>query len=138
MKQTLKFKRTLVLLFIGVLSLTTSCSSDSKDELPKSSTIVGKWWNYKRVDNGVTDVSKSCGDNFSCLTYEFQTNACIINENGYIDNYSYKIDGDFIKFYDPKTEVLEETNKFSLTKDELILYRIDNNNSSDELHFKRK
>lgn len=138
MKQTVKFKRTLILLFIGALSLTTSCSTDSKDETTKSSHIVGKWWNYKRVDNGVTEVSKSCGDEFSCLTYEFQTNACIINEEGYIDNYSYKIDGDFIKFYDPKTEVLEETNKFTLTKDELILFRIDNTKPTYDRHFKRK
>jgi hypothetical protein len=138
MIQTVKFKRTLVLLFIGALSVTTSCSSDSKDEASESSLIVGKWWNYKRVYNGVTEVSKSCGEDFSCLTYEFQTNACIINEEGYIDNYSYKIDGDFIKFYDPKTEVLDETNKFSLTKDELILYRIDNTTSTYERHFKRK
>ena len=138
MIQTVKFKRTLVLLFIGALSVTTSCSSDSKDEASESSLIVGKWWNYKRVYNGVTEVSKSCGEDFSCLTYEFQTNACIINEEGYIDNYSYKIDGDFIKFYDPKTEVLDETNKFILTKDELILYRIDNTTSTYERHFKRK
>lgn len=138
MKQTVKLKKTLVILFIGALSITTSCSSDSKDEATKSSLIVGKWWNYMRVYNGVTEISKSCGEDFSCLTYEFQTNACIINEEGYIDNYSYKIDGDFIKFYDPKTEVLEETNKFSLTKDELILYRIDNTTSTYERHFKRK
>ena len=58
MKQTVKLKKTLVLLFIGVLSLTTSCSSDSKDESSKSSLIVGKWWNYKRVDNGVTEVRR--------------------------------------------------------------------------------
>ena len=138
MKKTVKFKKTLVLLFIAALSLTTSCSSDSEDESSTSSLIVGKWWNYKRVDNGIAEVSKSCGEGFSCLNYEFQTNACIVNEEGYIDNYSYKIDGDFIKFYDPKTEVLEETNKFSLTKDELILYRIDNIKSTYELHFKRK
>ena len=138
MKQTVKLKKTLVLLFIGALSVTTSCSSDSKDEPTKSSLIVGKWWNYKVVDNGVTEVSKSCDEDSFCLTYEFQTNACITAEGGYIDNYSYKIDGDFIKFYDPTTEVLKKTNKFSLTKDELILYRIDNTNSTDELHFKRK
>jgi hypothetical protein len=138
MKQTVKFKRTLALLFIGALSLTTSCSTDSKDESSKSSLIVGKWWNYKLVDEGVTEISKPCGEDPFCLTYEFQTNACIAAEGGYIDNYSYKIDGDFIKFYDPATEVLKKTNKFSLTKDELILYRMDNINSTDELHFKRK
>lgn len=136
MKQTIKLKKTFVILLIGVFSINTSCSSDSSDN-SESSIIVGKWWNYKRVDNGETEVSKSCGENFSCLTYEFQTNACIINEEGFIDNYIYKIDGDFIKFYDPKTEDLKETNKFILTKDELILYRIGNSTSTDELYFKK-
>ena len=55
MKQTVKFKKTLVLLFIGALSLTTSCSSDSQDDSKQTPTIIGKWHNYKRVDNNITN-----------------------------------------------------------------------------------
>ena len=130
MKLTITFKKTSALLLLCVFTLITSCSSDSKDD-PKSTTVVGKWTNYKRVVQGVTYNSDYN------LIYEFETNAALISENGYITNYSYKIDGDFIKFYDPKTEALKKTDKFSLSKDDLIIYRTGNNNSVDELHFKK-
>ena len=100
MKQTVKFKKTLVLLFIGALSLTTSCSSDSQDDSKQTPTIIGKWHNYKRVDNNITNTD------ISDLNYEFQTNACIITEDEYVKNYIYKLDGDYIKYYDPNTEAL--------------------------------
>ena len=116
MKQTLKFKRTLVLLFIGALSLTTSCSSDSQDDSKQTPTIIGKWHNYKRVDNNITNTD------ISDLNYEFQTNACIITEDEYVKNYIYKLDGDYIKYYDPNTEALTRTDKIvTLTKDELVV-----------------
>ena len=116
MKQTLKFKKTLVLLFIGALSLTTSCSSDSQDDSKQTPTIIGKWHNYKRVDNNITNTD------ISDLNYEFQTNACIITEDEYVKNYIYKLDGDYIKYYDPNTEALTRTDKIvTLTKDELVV-----------------
>ena len=116
MKQTVKFKRTLVLLFIGALSLTTSCSSDSQDDSKQTPTIIGKWHNYKRVDNNITNTD------ISDLNYEFQTNACIITEEEYVQNYIYKLDGDYIKYYDPNTEALTRTDKIvTLTKDELVV-----------------
>ena len=116
MKQTVKFKKTLVLLFIGVLSLTTSCSSDSQDDSKQTPTIIGKWHNYKRVDNNITNTD------ISDLNYEFQTNACIITEDEYVKNYIYKLDGDYIKYYDPNTEALTRTDKIvTLTKDELVV-----------------
>ena len=116
MKQTVKFKRTLVLLFIGALSLTTSCSSDSQDDSKQTPTIIGKWHNYKRVDNNITNTD------ISDLNYEFQTNACIITEDEYVKNYIYKLDGDYIKYYDPNTEALTRTDKIvTLTKDELVV-----------------
>lgn len=130
------FKKTSALLLICVFALMTSCSSDNKDNT-KSSTVVGKWWNYKRVDDGKTRIDVICGDNFSYLKYDFQTNNCTVTEDNYISNYMYKIDGDYIKFYDPKTEILKETKKFILTKDELILYRIGSSTSTDELYFKK-
>lgn len=116
MKQILKFKKTLVLLFIGALSLTTSCSSDNQDDSKQTTTIIGKWHNYKRVENGKTDTD------ISDLNYEFQTNACIITEEEYVQNYIYKLDGDYIKYYDPNTEALTRTDKIvTLTKDELVV-----------------
>ena len=116
MKQTVKFKKTLVLLFIGALSLTTSCSSDSQDDSKQTPTIIGKWHNYKRVDNNITNTD------ISDLNYEFQTNACIITEEEYVQNYIYKLDGDYIKYYDPNTEALTRTDKIvTLTKDELVV-----------------
>ncbi len=116
MKQTVKFKKTLVLLFIGALSLTTSCSSDSQDDSKQTPTIIGKWQNYKRVDNNITNTD------ISDLNYEFQTNACIITEDEYVKNYIYKLDGDYIKYYDPNTEALTRTDKIvTLTKDELVV-----------------
>ena len=116
MKQTVKFKKTLVLLFIGALSLTTSCSSDSQDDSKQTPTIIGKWHNYKRVENNITNTD------ISDLNYEFQTNACIITEEEYVKNYIYKLDGDYIKYYDPNTEALTRTDKIvTLTKDELVV-----------------
>ena len=129
MKQTVKFKKTLVLLFIGALSLTTSCSSDSQDDSKQTPTIIGKWHNYKRVDNNITNTD------ISDLNYEFQTNACIITEEEYVQNYIYKLDGDYIKYYDPKTEVLIRTDKIvTLTKDELV---VANQNNDYLKYFKR-
>lgn len=130
MKQTVKFKRTLVLLFIGALSLTTSCSSDSQDDSKQTPTIIGKWHNYKRVENNITytDISN--------LNYEFQTNACIITEEGETRNFIYKVDGDYIKYYNTKTEILTGSEKIvTLTKDELVVI---NQYNDDELkYFKR-
>lgn len=125
----MKFKKTLVLLFIGALSLTTSCSSDSSDNTD-TPTIIGKWHNYKRVENGETDTD------ISDLNYEFQTNACIITEEGETRNFIYKVDGDYIKYYNPKTEILTGSEKIvSLTKDELVVV---NQYNDDELkYFKR-
>ena len=129
MKQTVKFKKTLVLLFIGALSLTTSCSSDSQDDSKQTPTIIGKWHNYKRVDNNITNTD------ISDLNYEFQTNACIITEDEYVKNYIYKLDGDYIKYYDPKTEALTRTDKIvTLTKDELV---VANQNNDYLKYFKR-
>lgn len=129
MKQTVKFKKTLVLLFIGALSLTTSCSSDSQDDSKQIPTIIGKWHNYKRVENNITNTD------ISDLNYEFQTNACIITEEEYVQNYIYKLDGDYIKYYDPNTEVLTRTDKIvTLTKDELV---VANQNNDYLKYFKR-
>ena len=129
MKQTVKFKKTLVLLFIGALSLTTSCSSDSQDDSKQTPTIIGKWHNYKRVDNNITNTD------ISDLNYEFQTNACIITEDEYVKNYIYKLDGDYIKYYDPNTEALTRTDKIvTLTKDELV---VANQNNDSLKYFKR-
>ena len=129
MKKLKTLKKSLALILIGVFSLTTSCSSDNSDDTEQSPTIIGKWHNYKRVENGKTDTD------ISDLNYEFQTNACIITEEGYVQNYIYKVDGDYIKYYDPNTEVLTRTDKIvTLTKDELV---VANQNNDYLRYFKR-
>jgi hypothetical protein len=130
MKKLKTLKKSLVLLLIGVFSLTTSCSSDNSDNTEETPTVIGKWHNYKRVENGKTQTV------ISDLNYEFQTNACVITENGYVKSYIYKVDGDYIKYYNPKTEVLTGSEKIvSLTKDELVVV---NQYNDDELkYFKR-
>lgn len=129
MKKLNTLKKSLALILIGVFSLTTSCSSDNSDDTELSPTIIGKWHNYKRVENGKTDTD------ISDLNYEFQTNACIITEEGYVQNYIYKVDGDYIKYYDPNTEVLTRTDKIvTLTKDELV---VANQNNDYLKYFKR-
>lgn len=129
MKKLNTLKKSLVLILIGVFSLTTSCSSDNTDNA-ETPTVIGKWNNYKRVEYNITytDISN--------LNYEFQTNACIITENGDVQNYIYKVDGDYIKHYNPKTEVLTGSEKIvTLTKDESIVV---NQYNDDELkYFKR-
>jgi hypothetical protein len=107
MKKLNTLKKSLVLILIGFFSLTTSCSSDNSDNTEQTPTIIGKWHNYKKVENGETDAD------ISDLNYEFQTNACIIAEEGYVQNYIYKVDGDYIKYYDPNTEVLARTDKIA-------------------------
>lgn len=135
MKKLNTLKKSLALILIGVFSLTTSCSSDNQDDLKQTTTIIGKWHNYKRVENGVT-YTDTGADPISDLNYEFQTNACIITEEGEVQNYIYKVDGDYIKYYDPNTEVLTGSEKIvTLTKDELVVV---NQYNDDELkYFKR-
>ena len=134
MKKLNTLKKSLVLILIGVFSLTTSCSSDNTDNT-ETPTIIGKWHNYKRVENGVT-YTDTGADPISNLNYEFQTNACIITEEGDVQNYIYKVDGDYIKYYNPKKEVLTGSEKIlTLTKDELVVV---NQYNDDELkYFKR-
>lgn len=130
MKKLNTLKKSLVLILTGAILLATSCSSDNSDNTEQTPKIIGKWHNYKRVENGetYTDISD--------LNYEFQTNACIIIEEGETRNFIYKVDGDYIKFYNPNTEVLTGSEKIvSLTKDELVVV---NQYNDDELkYFKR-
>lgn len=129
MKKLNTLKKSLALILIGAFSLTTSCSSDNSDNT-ETPTIIGKWHNYKRVEYNITYTD------ISDLNYEFQTNACIITEEGEVQNYIYKVDGDYIKYYNPKTEVLTGSEKIvTLTKDELVVV---NQYNDDELkYFKR-
>jgi hypothetical protein len=124
-------------LVIMILLQFTACSSnDSENSSSTNASVVGKWVNYKRVNNGKINVDEFCGQNFSCLTYEFQTNSCIVTEDGEINNYMYKIDGDFIRFYTVNTQSLKEAKRFTLTKNELIMYS-GNTTSTDEIYCKR-
>ena len=129
MKKLKTLKKSLALILIGVFSLTTSCSSENTDNT-ENPTIIGKWHNYKRVENNITSTD------ISDLNYEFQTNDCIITENGDVQNYIYKVDGDYIKYYNPKTEVLTGSEKIvALTIYELVVV---NQYNDDELkYFKR-
>lgn len=135
MKKLNTLKKSLALILIGVFSLTTSCSSDNSDNTEQTPTIIGKWHNYKRVENGVTNTDTGAHP-ISDLNYEFQTNACNITEEGETRNFIYKVDGDYIKYYNPKTEILTGSEKIvTLTKDELVVV---NQYNDDELkYFKR-
>lgn len=135
MKQLNTLKKSLVLILIGAFSLTTACSSDNSGDSEQTPTIVGKWHNYKRVENGKTYPDTGASP-ISNLNYEFQTNACIITENGEINNYIYKVDGDYLKFYNPKTEVLTGSERIvTFTKDELVV--VNQYNSNELKYFKR-
>lgn len=130
MKKLNTLKKSLALILTGAILLATSCSSDNSDNTEQTPKIIGKWHNYKRVENGITYTD------ISDLNYEFQTNACIIIEEGETRNFIYKVDGDYIKFYNPNTEVLTGSEKIvTLTKDELVVV---NQYNDDELkYFKR-
>lgn len=117
----MRLKKIAYLLLLCLFHVLTSCISGSKEDSGQALTVIGKWHNYKRIENGktYTDIG---ADPISNLNYEFQTNACIITEEGQKKNYIYKVDGDFIKFYDAKTEVLTGSEKIvSLTQDELVV-----------------
>ena len=135
MKKTIRFKKTLVLLLIGIFSIVSGCSSDQSGDISEKATIVGKWHNYKRVENNVT--STDTGANaISNLNYEFQNNSCIITEDGYKENYIYKIDGDYIKYYNPQTEVLTGSERIvTLTVGELVV--VNQYNGNELKYFKK-
>jgi len=126
----------LLAMLISISSCTSNDSNDSSDtEKSATVTIVGKWHNYKRVINGKT-YTDTGADPISNLNYEFQTNACIITDEGDVTNYNYKVDGDYIKFYSPKTEALTGSEKInSLTKDELVV--VSQYNSNTLKYFKK-
>jgi hypothetical protein len=108
--------KTLLLLVFFSLN---SCSSDSKPQSNSSNLLVGKWYIYKNIEGGFTLIgSQICNQFPNCKTYEFKSNGtCIFTEYGYVNTYIYKIDADFIKFYNPQTEVLVKTNRIILLTD---------------------
>jgi hypothetical protein len=130
MKKAIIPQKCFLLFLVLGFTLISSCSSENTDDYEQTLSIVGKWHNYKRVEKGVTytDISN--------LNYEFQTNACIVTEKGDITNYVYKVDGNYIKFYNPKTEIFTLSERIILlTKNELV---VENDYNSNELkYFKR-
>ena len=133
MTTLITFKKTFLLLLITAFTVLTSCASDDSSDVQTNPSVIGKWHNYKRVEKGKTYTDNGA-DPISNLNYEFQTNACIIVENGDVTNYIYKVDGDYIKFYNPKTEVLKFSERIiSLNKEELVL--LNNDNNSEELMY---
>lgn len=128
-------KKITFFLLLTLFHVLISCSSDNKENSEQTLTVIGKWHNYKRTENGKT-YTDTGSDPISNLNYEFQTNSCIITEEGQKKNYVYKVDGDFIKFYDTKTEALTGTEKIvHLTRDELVVINQYNNNELK--YFKR-
>jgi hypothetical protein len=135
MKETIIFKKTLALLLIGIFSIVSGCSSDQSGDISEKATIIGKWHNYKRVENNVTYTDTGANP-ISNLNYEFQNNSCIITEDVYKTNYIYKIDGDYIKFYNPQTEVLTGSERIvTLTIGELVV--VNQYNSNELKYFKK-
>lgn len=124
----MRLKKNAFFLLLSLFHVLISCSSDNKENPEQTLTVIGKWHNYKRTENGKT-YTDTGADPISKLNYEFQTTACIITEEGQKKNYIYKVDGDFIKFYDTKTEALTGTEKIvNLTRDELVVINQYNNN----------
>ncbi len=93
-----------------------SCSSS--DENSQNLSIIGKWTKF-RTDYFDDTESSLSGDQ----RYEFKSNGTyIFYEGGDEFDGLYEIDGDFIKFYNPKTKLLEDTDRIiSLTNDQMSL-----------------
>jgi hypothetical protein len=130
-------KKSILLLAFLAFSL-FSCSKDDKNDTDDSysNSIVGKWYWYQNVEGNSIIVGAELCDNYpNCRTYEFKSNGtCIFVEKGYTTASTYKIDGDFLKLYNPKTEALEETIRIlGVSKDELVLDETDEINT-----YKRK
>lgn len=136
MTKIFSFRKITFLLLLSLFHVLTSCSSENnKEDSGQTFTVIGKWHNYKRTENGKT-YTDTGADPISNLNYEFQTNSCIITEEGQTKNYIYKVDGDYIKFYNTKTEVLTGSEKIvNLTQNELVV--INQYNVNELKYFKR-
>jgi hypothetical protein len=108
MKKTQLLISVLFLLLLG-------CNSDNDNNnnpiIPPVNTIIGKWYVYKNVEGGQTNIgTQICAAYPNCKTYEFKANGtCIFVEFGETTYYQYTVEGDFIKFFNPNTEALVST-----------------------------
>jgi len=50
----MKLKKITFLLLLSLFHVLTSCSSDNKENSEQTLTVIGKWHNYKRTENGKT------------------------------------------------------------------------------------
>jgi hypothetical protein len=121
-------KTRLFLFLLITLQISISCSSDKNNT--DSISVIGQWYVYKNIENGSTLIEKEICDEYpNCKKKEYKSNGTyIFNEFGYISTYTYKIEGDFIKYYDPTTEKLIKTERIiSLTNLDLGLEEIGGN-----------
>jgi hypothetical protein len=126
--------KTRLFLFLLITTISISCNSD-KDNNSDTPSIVGNWTLYKVETVGKPEDDEICDKN--CATEVYKSNGtCIFTEDIYVQTYIYKIEGDFIKCFNPSTEQLERTEQIvSLTKDEMrkIIYQ----NKNEILVFRR-
>lgn len=111
-------KTRILLVFLIASEMFISCSSS--DENSQNLYIIGKWTKF-RTDYFDDTESSLCGGD--CQRYEFKSNGTYIFYEGGDEFVGlYKIDGDFIKFYSTKTELLVDTDRIiSLTNDQMSL-----------------
>ena len=116
----MKSKNKITVTISLVLITLFSCSSDSETPSNNTNSIIGKWYIYKNIEAGRTNIGKDiCSEFPNCKTYEFKSNGtCIFTEYGYVTATNYKVDGDFVKHYDPKTEDLIQTDRIILLNNE--------------------
>ncbi|SDJ39468.1 hypothetical protein SAMN04487935_0929 [Flavobacterium noncentrifugens] len=111
------------------------CNSDDDNSNSNVSNIsvVGKWTLYNTIF--ISDNSDHICQN-SCSTFEFKANGtCLFTEHNELTSYTYRIDGDFIKYYNPTTESLEDTDRIiSLTNTDLRL-SIDDDGDANGRHY---
>jgi len=122
-----------VVLLISIFTLINcSKSEDNSNSNSTSNLIVGKWQKYKTIF--IADNNTYLDDCLvkQCFTYEFKENGtCISNEKGTITSYIYKIEGDFLQFYNPASNLLVDSDIIvSITNTDLSL-NIDENDNID-------
>ncbi len=116
----MKIKKILKTVLIALVITLSSCNSEETKTNNTDGLLTGKWFLYKTVFGSSTYTGTELCDNYPiCKTYEFKSNGtCIFYESGDTTNYTYKIDGDFIKFYSPQTEMIVKTYRIIILNNE--------------------
>lgn len=120
---------------ISILLL-SGCNSDddnNQDNTIPTNSITGRWTLYNTIF--ISDNSDHICQS-SCATFEFKANGtCLFTEHNELTTYTYLVDGDFIKYYNPSTQALEDTDRIiSVTSTDLRL-SIDEDGDANGRHY---